>query len=134
MLFIMLIFAILGTQSFNGLMENRCRLTPKPEGDIWVADRSYEYLCRTDLPNQSSGCPDGLFCGNPSTFGLPPNYIEDDVPSLYYGYPTFDNLIISTFTIFQCYIDGWSNTATIYSEAHEQVFVYIFFVTLMILM
>ena len=44
-LFIYLIFGIIGLHLFRGLMENRCRLTPIPENGKWLVNENHLKLC-----------------------------------------------------------------------------------------
>lgn len=54
LLFIILLFSILGLQLFNGLLENRCRLTSDPIDGFWQADPSTADICGGNLD-----CPTG---------------------------------------------------------------------------
>jgi hypothetical protein len=54
LLFIMILFSILGLQLFVGIFENRCRMTEKPENNIWLADPNIKRLCN---PSEPTSCP-----------------------------------------------------------------------------
>jgi len=54
LLFIIILFAILGLQLFLGVLENRCRFTSAPVGNIWKADDTYTNLC---IDGDNSTCP-----------------------------------------------------------------------------
>lgn len=65
LLFIIILFGILGLQIYMGALESRCRLTPYPVGNTWEVS-SYPKLC-----TYTSDCPEGTYCGNPNTYNLP---------------------------------------------------------------
>lgn len=49
MLFIFMLFGILGIQQFQGTMYNRCRFSEEPLSDgTWPIDEELEYLCSPD--------------------------------------------------------------------------------------
>jgi hypothetical protein len=53
LMFIIILFGILGMQLFSGMYENRCRLTPKPLKGKWIVDDSITQLCGTKIcPNK----------------------------------------------------------------------------------
>jgi len=77
MMFIFLLFCILGVQSFSGLLYQRCRYDPTPEFDpltnkwtVWPKledpndPEKYERLCSKDGSGVYS-CPKGYTCGSP---------------------------------------------------------------------
>ena len=97
LLFIMLLFGILGTQLYKGLIENRCRLTQEPIDGKWVADKEIHKLCNM---NYESSCPEDRYCGNPFDYDIEPNSAEWDIPELNYGFTSFDTILKSTYTIF----------------------------------
>jgi hypothetical protein len=45
LIFIMLLFGILGMQLFSGVYENRCRLTIYPDLNRWLVNDSITNLC-----------------------------------------------------------------------------------------
>jgi hypothetical protein len=68
--FIYLLFGIIGVQLFNGLMYNKCRLTPKPVNDIyWPIVPNIDRVCST-YKNGGFVCPEGTYCGNPADYGI----------------------------------------------------------------
>lgn len=101
LLFVIILFGILGLQIFMSILENRCRLTPVPVDGEWKAS-SYAKLC-----SDTSSCPEGTYCGNPANYNLP---VQDTFGAeLNYGYTNFDNIIAATFSIFQSLTtEGWS--------------------------
>ncbi|CAK91591.1 unnamed protein product (macronuclear) [Paramecium tetraurelia] len=126
LLFIIILFGILGLQIFMGALENRCRETEYPDGNIWKAS-NYTKLCQ-----DSSNCPAGTYCGNPNTYNLPQQ--ESDDENFNYGYTNFNNIISATFTIFQALTtEGWTVLIFIYQEALSTAIVYIYFLLLIFL-
>ncbi|CAD8045308.1 unnamed protein product [Paramecium primaurelia] len=126
LLFIIILFGILGLQIFMGALENRCRMTEYPVGDVWKVS-NYTKLCQ-----DSSNCPEGTYCGNPNTYNLPQQ--ESDDKTFNYGYTNFNNIFSATFTIFQALTtEGWTKLIFIYQEALSTVIVYIYFLLLIFL-
>ena len=70
MMFIFLLFCILGVQSFSGVLYNRCRLSPFPDKDasgawtVWPKS-DVDRLCSPDGSGEYT-CPDGQTCGSPA--------------------------------------------------------------------
>lgn len=54
LLFLVVLFGILGLQLFIGVLENRCRYSPVALGDLWPADPLITTLC---VENDDSTCP-----------------------------------------------------------------------------
>ncbi|CAD8071678.1 unnamed protein product [Paramecium sonneborni] len=126
LLFIIILFGILGLQIFMGALENRCRITEYPIGNIWKAS-NYSKLCQ-----DSSNCPEGTYCGNPNTYNLPQQ--ESDDENFNFGYTNFNNIISATFTIFQALTtEGWTKLIFIYQEALSTTIVFIYFLLLIFL-
>jgi hypothetical protein len=76
MMFIFLLFCILGVQSFSGFLYQRCRYNPEPDVDpltgawtVWPKLEDDERLCSMDGSGMYS-CPKGYTCGSPSQFKL----------------------------------------------------------------
>jgi hypothetical protein len=100
-------------QLFQGLLENRCRLTEFPINGTWPADLAYTKLCGyTSCPEQYLdylNYLDRTFCGNPINYHLPVNYTELRIPDYQFGYSSFDNIFTSTLSIFIVLtLEGWS--------------------------
>ncbi|CAD8151145.1 unnamed protein product [Paramecium pentaurelia] len=126
LLFIIILFGILGLQIFMGALENRCRETEYPIGNVWKAS-NYSKLCQ-----DSSNCPEGTYCGNPNTYNLPQQELDDE--NFNYGYTNFNNIFLATFTIFQALTtEGWTKLIFMYQEALSTVIVYIYFLLLIFL-
>lgn len=122
MMFIFLLFCILGVQSFSGILYQRCRYDPQPNIDPttgkWTTwpkledpndpDR-YKRLCSMDGSGVYS-CPKDYTCGSPGQFKL--SLESDGVPDselIMYGIITFDDIIAGMITIFQVItLEGWS--------------------------
>ena len=108
MIFVFINFAIFGTQQFGGAYYQRCRTTEDSVGGIWPYTISPESLCGST--GTAYRCPEDTVCGVPGQVGLP--YGSDPTVKMAYidyGYTTFDNLIVSMITIFQCItLEGWA--------------------------
>ena len=112
LMFIFIMLAILGVHQYNGIFYNRCRTTPLPVNETyWPVDPHEEEprVCsQTGLG--SYVCGEGLYCGNPTDFGIS---LEDDGvfdnPVINYGVTTFDN-IGSAFTsvLVILFADQWA--------------------------
>jgi hypothetical protein len=101
LLFIFILFGILGVQLHSGDYYNRCRKTPAPVNGVWEVDHSIERLCSYPGDGGLYACPEGLFCGNPREYGLAVNEADIvDEPFLFYGITTFDNLGAGLLTVF----------------------------------
>ena len=62
-------FAVIGTQLFNGLLYNRCRLTEEPISNIsWPIIPDNSRRCTT-FEKAGYVCPSGTYCGNPLNTG-----------------------------------------------------------------
>ena len=99
--FIFILFAILGVHQYNGVLYNRCRYNPEPEGqNFWRQVESIPRVCtKTDSGNYA--CPEGYYCGNPADYNI--NLEYDNVttnPTINYGITTFDNAAVSLLTVF----------------------------------
>lgn len=57
LIFFILFFGILGIQLFCGILEQRCRVTPKPIHGVWPIDDGYTRLCQKSV---ASSCPIGF--------------------------------------------------------------------------
>jgi len=71
LLFIFILFGILGVHQFSGQFYYRCRLTPQPipGEDIWPIDYSINRLCSID-GDGAFKCPANRYCGSPEMFNL----------------------------------------------------------------
>jgi Ion transport protein len=102
LLFLFLIFGILGNQLFEGQFYQRCRMTDKPDKyGNWPVDPDIQRLCSK---NDSSGwfkCPAGRYCGAPRDYNLSLAN-ENFTLSSYnnFGLTTFDNIAVAMLTIF----------------------------------
>jgi hypothetical protein len=65
LLFFFIVFGIVGIQTFNGAVYQRCRLDPKPSNGSWPMDPSQaDFIC-TPAPDQWNSCREGTFCRSP---------------------------------------------------------------------
>jgi hypothetical protein len=126
LLFLVVLFGILGLQLFMGVLENRCRLSSEPQGELWPADPKITVLCVED---DDSTCPEkysfsplfylSLFCRNPSNHDISAQPLETFIPQLNYGYTNFDNIFWAVFTIFQSLTtEGWSSIVYMVNTLH----------------
>lgn len=109
MMFFLLVFGIIGIQTFHGALYQRCRLTEAPVDGKWSIDQSQDFIC-TKTPEQVTSCRDGTFCGQPIEFGLPPD-IDDPWHSavLNFNAQNHDNLLNAMVMIFEALtLEGWS--------------------------
>ena len=101
LLFVFLLFGILGVQTFVGKTYYRCRYTEQPVDDKWPIDESIQRLCNLDNGGQFN-CPDGMFCGTPEN---EPSWSlsKDNVSSselIDYGIINFDHIGVGLLAIF----------------------------------
>lgn len=109
LLFIFIIFAILGVFEYNGILYNRCRLTPDPVGqDLWPINDNITRVCTIDGSGMFS-CPAGNYCGNPDRLSSLANEGISDDDQIDYGILNFDNLATSLLTVFSMVTTvGWT--------------------------
>ena len=125
MLFIFILFGIVGLQQFQGLEFNRCRTTPAPVNGVWPLDTSVSTLCTL---NKAGSCPAGSTCGNPLTYSLTPHETDAQAEMLGGGLVNFDNIGQSVLSIFQCLtLVGWSQMMYNYQDAGNTIFAPIYF-------
>ena len=110
MLFIFVLFGILGVQQFSGNSYRRCRFSEFPlEDGTWPFDPEIDYLCSPDGQGLRS-CPEDRYCKEPHDANLSKN-IDDPLNDslIMYGITSFDNLPWAILTIFQMItLEGWS--------------------------
>ena len=41
-----------------------------------------------------------LYCGNPADYNLPLNETEINIPEFYYGYESYDNILVAMLSVF----------------------------------
>lgn len=110
MLFIFLLFGILGVQQFGGSVYQRCRFTDTPNADgTWPYDETIPYLCSKESQGNYQ-CPEDRYCHAPLDGNLAMEI--DDVANqelIDYGITVFDNLGIGLVTVFQMItLEGWT--------------------------
>lgn len=103
MIFVFVLFAIMGLQQYNGESYNTCRYEPKPNFALeeWASDLSASRPCTINgLGNFQ--CPVDETCGNIETYPSLSLESERYDERLYLGYAvtTFDNLGTSLLTVF----------------------------------
>lgn len=67
LMFVFILFGILGVQQYVGAFYNRCRMTPQPVDGKWEIDPEITRICTKD----GSGlfkCPSERYCGHPSEY------------------------------------------------------------------
>ena len=135
LLFIFLLFGIMGLQWFSGSMYYACRVTPEPIPGELVWEKSplaTENVCARSGGSNSffsvSGyqCPEGTYCGSPIQddykYGLT---LEDDGiytnANYQFGRANFSNIFDSILAVFQIITnDGW--TLIIYNLMNTEGF------------
>ena len=101
MLFIFMLFGILGIQQFQGTMYRRCRFTEQPLDDgTWPYDEEIDNLCSADGQGLME-CPVDRFCKEPADADLPASIDSPhDQELIMYGLTGFDHLGFAMLTIF----------------------------------
>ena len=110
MMFIFLLFGILGVQQFGSSIYQRCRFSDEPNGDgTWPFDESVPYLCSKESMGNFE-CPTNRYCHGPQDGNLSKEIDENINDELIdYGITVFDNLGIGFITVFQMItLEGWT--------------------------
>lgn len=110
MLFVFMLFGILGIQQFGGSMYRRCRFTEEPLPDgTWPYDEDANTLCSPD-GNGMVSCPADQFCKEPLDAGLGSDFDEPQHQTLiYYNILGFNNLAWAMLTILQMItLESWT--------------------------
>ena len=134
LLFVFLLFGILGVQTFVGKTYYRCRTTERPENGFWTIDESIKRLCNKENGGQFN-CPSGLFCGTPED---EPGWSlsKDNVSSnelIDYGIITFDHIGVGLLTIFQTItLEGWTKIMYNYMDSNLTPMAVLFFCLLVV--
>jgi hypothetical protein len=86
-------FGLVGLHLLKGVTEYRCRETPAPVNDHWVADPTIRNLCG------QRQCPEHLTCGAPTEYGL--HFDKHELASLefFYGFNNFDTVNRSSMSL-----------------------------------
>ena len=88
LLYILVLYSILGTHLYSGSFYNECHSNVEP----WTVDLNVSKMCSKSGIGAFQ-CPDGDICGTPLQFGLSDQ--EDDMLNkayMYYGIHNFNNL------------------------------------------
>ena len=93
LLFITILFSIIGLQQFSGIIYHRCRLTERPlNSTYWPKSPIHTRVCSPEGYGDFQ-CPKGLYCGAPSEYGIS---LEDDGvytdKYIQFGIGSFDNI------------------------------------------
>ena len=108
LLFIFMLFGILGIQQYNGSMYYFCRQTDAPVNGEWAKTPDIERVCTADGLGQFK-CPTGSYCGALEEYDIDLN--KDNIKNtgfINYGITTFDNIGSGILTIFQIItLEGW---------------------------
>ena len=110
LIFIFMLFGILGLQLYSGQSYNKCRTTPKPiNSTYWPYSEEINRPCSKIKGGFT--CPKGLYCGNPSEYGIDLKYEEIyNNPGLQYGIANFDNIFQAILAVFEIITKtGWIN-------------------------
>ena len=74
-LFMLILFSILGLQQFTGVIYYRCRTTAEPlNATYWEKSADFPRIC-SPWGDGLYSCPTGLYCGSPLDYGIS---LEDD--------------------------------------------------------
>ncbi|XP_045539714.1 muscle calcium channel subunit alpha-1-like isoform X2 [Papilio machaon] len=112
-LFVIIIYAIIGLELFSGVLHNTCFYN----GTEMVEEPS---VCSKD-PDVGVQCEPGQVCKESTWKG--PNY----------GITNFDNIGYSMLTVFQCItLEGWTDIMYAIADVKGNTWVWIYFVTLVI--
>ena len=108
LLFIFMLFGILGVQQYNGSMYYFCRQTAAPVNGQWEKTPDIDRVCSADGLGQFE-CPSNSYCGALEEYDMDLNL--DNVKNtalINYGITTFDNIGSGILTIFQIItLEGW---------------------------
>lgn len=106
-------YASLGLNLYKGILEQRCRSSPRPESpDRWKIHPDTEYLCGSKL------CPPETSCGNGFLMGVPFDMSEIYSDTFNYGMSRFDSIFQSLVTMFEILIgEGWIDIMYIVSHS-----------------
>ena len=109
LLFLFVLFAIMGLQWFSGAVYYACRTTPEPLPGATVWEKSplaTSAVCSLNGNNEYDShagysCPAGTYCGSPIDYGLT---IEDDGvlynEEIQFGNSSFIHIFDSFFAVF----------------------------------
>ena len=121
LIFIIVLFAILGLQLFMGLLGNRCRLSQFPVNGQWLINRELNYVCNLD----TNSCPVGNWCGNSLQYNLNIDYRDE---FLNFGFTNFDNIFYSMLTVFLVIqTEDWSKILFLFQNAYTPAVIQIYF-------
>jgi hypothetical protein len=126
LLFMFIIFSILGLQTFSGDLYSRCRTTQYPvNSTFWPIAEDLERTC------SSTGfiCPSGTFCGHPRDYGIS---LEDDKvwerAFIQYGVSSYDNFGQALLGVFQIITtDNWSMIMFNFMDGRDPYIATVFF-------
>lgn len=111
MVFFFVVFGIIGIQTFNGRIYQRCRLTKLPANGTWAIDPAQkDFICSDSY--EPTKCRPGTFCGSPLTYPLELSAELDNPwydPIIYYNTNNYNNLLNTIVLIFETLtLEGWS--------------------------
>lgn len=135
LIFIYVLFSILGLIAFEGNLYYRCRLTEKPiNATYWPKDETDTRLCSPEGKLGSYRCSSEKFCGRPSDFDLS---LEDDRvfenASINWGINTFDHFGSSLMSVFQVITtDSWTVNMYNLMDSTNSVITAIYFVSIVV--
>ena len=135
LLFVFILFGIMGVQSFSGSFYGRCRTQPEPDpiSGTWPINENVTRLCSTSGQGEFS-CPEGTWCGHPEDFDIPLGKENiSDASNINYGITTFDHLGIGMLLIFQAItLEGWVDIMYNLMDSNITIMAAIFFCMLVL--
>lgn len=109
--FVMVLFGIMGLQSFQGTMYGKCRYEKTAQNQThWASNDDFPVPCST-RSGYFSSCPKGQYCGFPIDQGIS---LEDDGhtrdPKIQFNIAQFQNFGHAVLAVFQIItMDNWSS-------------------------
>ena len=139
-MFFFLIFAIMGVSFWAGNIHYRCRTTQYPVNGDWVANQYDTQLWGDRSCPYSSDLSINTYCGSLveahdvfHNVTVSDVYRDTKIPDLNFGLVTFDNVMISILTIYQCITtEGWTMIMYYYSGSFSPVLTHIVFISMII--
>jgi hypothetical protein len=133
--FFFLLFSIMGLNTMQGLLYNRCRMTAGPKNaTFWEIDETQSRLCSMHSLGRYQ-CKSGTYCGNPDQYKLSLSYDKvDENININYGLATFNDVASSFFTVFQVLTqDGWTTHLYNYLDSDIAIMAGLFFCMIILL-
>jgi voltage-dependent calcium channel L type alpha-1D len=140
-LFVIIIYAIIGLELFCGLMHHRCEYKEPSENSLDSSHEEWKPIYPLDVPctgvyNENVTNTKGFVC--------PATVIRDGIervvecrggwPGPFFGIINFDNIGYSMLTVFQCVTnEGWTTILYKIDDAEGSSWPFFFFITLIVI-